>query len=381
MIIWLPSYPRSGNTLLRTLLRQVFKLETYSKYNDQADLGADNRIASAVGHQRYEGSWANEFQRMRSSAKLHLVKTHEGPESDDRAIFIVRHGWSACISNQHYLRDFSKIEAPLSHVIAGIAGTFPSWGRMLDLWDPPNRPKTLLVRYEDIIESPQTIISELHAFLGVPVHAEWQNNFAAMQKLDPQFFRSGQTKIEEATFGPENAALFDSLHGDWMQRFGYTQGKFHSAGTCKSLRTFVECNPSALKLAAIAREQAEYIKVLETERASLSAQQHINSLKAQLDQLAAAAQQQFAHISVLEKERDRLAALVTQYSGDIAGLSSTAKTQTDYISVLEKERDRLAARETQLSGETAHYLKVMDEQLRYIQILETVRNQTASTKS
>ncbi len=186
-------------------------------------------------------------------------------------------------------------------------------------------------------------------------------------------------------------------------------------------------------LSSTAKTQSDHIAVLEKERDRLAAeataarnetarataagQQHIDSLKAQLDrtvaenektiaalrpqlaetvqryegylaplkqqldQLAVTSKQQNQHIAVLEGERDRLAALVKQYSGDIAHLSSTAKTQSNHIAVLEKERDRLAARETSLTGETAHYLKVMDEQLGYIKILEAARSQTASTKS
>jgi hypothetical protein len=397
MIVWLPSYPRSGNTLLRTLLKQVFDLGTHSKYNDPSDLGADPRIASAVGHLTYDGSWNDELARMRNSDDLRLVKTHEGPAGDEPAIFIVRHGWSASISNQHYLRDFSKIEAPLPQVIAGTTDGFPSWGRMLDLWDPFNRPHTLLIRYEDLVNAPQEIISAIHSFLNVPVIAEWQNNFEEMRRLNPKFFRSGKVEISEETFGHDNATLFASLHGDWMNRLGYAKDNDPKPILCRMLRSLIECNPAIEEtadnlsdhidtlrgqldqLATTAQQQTDHIAVLERERdrlAVLTAQ-----YSGDIAHLASTAKAQTDHIAVLEQEHDRLAVLTAQYSGDIAHLASTAKAQIDHIAVLEQERNRLAARETQLTGETAHYLKVMDEQLRYIKILEAERSQASSPKS
>lgn len=48
MIIWLASYPRSGNILLRIILKSVFGKETYSKYNDLKDIGANQKIMELV---------------------------------------------------------------------------------------------------------------------------------------------------------------------------------------------------------------------------------------------------------------------------------------------------------------------------------------------
>lgn len=50
MIVWLASYPRSGNTFLRVLFRHVFGIETYSVYNDLLDIGSDGDISAVTGH-------------------------------------------------------------------------------------------------------------------------------------------------------------------------------------------------------------------------------------------------------------------------------------------------------------------------------------------
>ena len=46
--IWLTSYPRSGNTLVRTILYQCFNLKTGSVYSN--DLGGNINLENYVGH-------------------------------------------------------------------------------------------------------------------------------------------------------------------------------------------------------------------------------------------------------------------------------------------------------------------------------------------
>ena len=47
-MVWLASYPRSGNTFLRTILWQCFGLRSASYYRD--DLGGNKELEEYVGH-------------------------------------------------------------------------------------------------------------------------------------------------------------------------------------------------------------------------------------------------------------------------------------------------------------------------------------------
>ena len=61
--IWLASYPRSGNTFLRTILWHCFGLRSASVYPQ--DLGGNRALEGYVGHietVRMEGS---DFRRIR----------------------------------------------------------------------------------------------------------------------------------------------------------------------------------------------------------------------------------------------------------------------------------------------------------------------------
>jgi len=56
-------------------------------------------------------------------------------------------------SYQHYLRDVDKRECSVEDVIMG-APMFGSWGGHLDAWNPLERPHTLVLKYEDLVERP-----------------------------------------------------------------------------------------------------------------------------------------------------------------------------------------------------------------------------------
>ena len=218
MILWLASYPRSGNTLLRLVVRHAFGRGTASAHHDDAaDIGADPAVAAAVGHVPLPADAA-------ASAELVPVKTHEGRADDARAVYVVRDGRAACRSFRHYLNDFSRDPATAADVILGLT-PYGSWGDHLDRWDPLRRPDTLLLRYEDLIGDPAGQIAKLADFTGwSPVADAWQNDFAALHALAPRFFRAGPANDPATALSPDDAALFWAEHGDWMQTLGYGDG-------------------------------------------------------------------------------------------------------------------------------------------------------------
>ena len=91
MIIWLASYPRSGNTYFRVLLNTIFGVKTYSIHNDTHDIAADQSTVEIVGHEHLPEDF--DLDRARLSNSIYVIKTHAPPQNEtDMAIYLVRDG-------------------------------------------------------------------------------------------------------------------------------------------------------------------------------------------------------------------------------------------------------------------------------------------------
>ncbi|MEX0808536.1 MAG: sulfotransferase domain-containing protein [Dongiaceae bacterium] len=221
MIIWLASYPRSGNTLLRIVLRQCFGIDSYSIYNDRTDIAKNAELVKLTGHVMMDLP-ASQFVRDRvASPELTFIKTHDPPSDDSRAIYIVRDGRAAVLSYAGYFRNIRRrTDVTLADVIRGTAGPFGSWSAHIEAWKPTARPDTLLLRFEDMVMDVAPAIAGISAFAGLAPIAEWRTEFKSLQKLQPDFFTTGSNadirELEE-----EAEADFWRLHGDAMRTMGY----------------------------------------------------------------------------------------------------------------------------------------------------------------
>jgi hypothetical protein len=94
MIIWLASYPRSGNTLLRTLLKQTMGLSSKSDSMDENHHAKeDGSWSRIVGVDGFDSDWTTFYRQACDSGEVHLVKTHGPPIDDQPAIYVVSR-WS-----------------------------------------------------------------------------------------------------------------------------------------------------------------------------------------------------------------------------------------------------------------------------------------------
>lgn len=220
MIIWLASYPRSGNTLLRTILKAAFGLSTYSLYDDREDIAAKADVAEATGHVVHGRDRAAFVREAAESPNLYLIKTHDPPASDSPTIYIVRDGRSASVSYWHYRRKIDRIDHSLHEVVAG--KTWPgTWSAHVAAWRPESRPRTLLLRYESLrVFGPDTLRS-IGDFLGrEPTNARIPD-FAALREMDPSFFRSGSDPDNIAELERTCPELFWLANAAEMRRMRY----------------------------------------------------------------------------------------------------------------------------------------------------------------
>ncbi len=207
--VWLASYPRSVNTYLRAILWTCFGLQTGSVYPD--DLSLD--VSQHVGH--FEGAAHGRFSA--DFLRLPLVKTHERPVDNRKAIYIVRNGRDCCRSLREFLRA-SGHDVDLDAIIAG-RSFFGSWSGHVLAWDPAARPNTLFLRFEQLTEDFAGTVGRLARFLEMRPLQAVPPKLIAARDLRPHWLSPGSTRGEAMTSAQE--ALFDHLHGDVMARLGY----------------------------------------------------------------------------------------------------------------------------------------------------------------
>ena len=222
MIVWLASFPRSGNTFLRSMLRQALGLYSYSIYNDGDDIGGNDDVRQAVGHLFINGPIEEFCKESTLGPEIVPVKTHEPPIDRAPAIYVVRDGRAALVSYWNYLRKFrQRQDLTLQDVIRGRGTRFGSWSLHLQQWAPLTRPRTLLLRYEDLVDDPDAAVAKIASFLGRQPVARWQDNFQEMQAAFPAFFNTASNAKNIGQMTAEDRRIFWHLHGDGMRAMGY----------------------------------------------------------------------------------------------------------------------------------------------------------------
>lgn len=197
MLIYLSSYPRSGNTWVRNLLRHYFGYRSASIYPEPQ--GAPNLEMRPDGSYElfsyYElpqkpGSrlpmlvnncaqiLSDELrQQLGAADQRFFLKTHELPFANyfdgEHVVHLVREPGAVCASYYHFLRKnepahFANLT--LRKVIDGKV-PFGDWGSHTNAWLAAGEqlgPRFWLHKYEDIARNPETDFAErLSAFTGL----------------------------------------------------------------------------------------------------------------------------------------------------------------------------------------------------------------------
>jgi hypothetical protein len=168
----------------------------------------------------YDVSFEDFFLHARRSQEVFLIKTHHPPIDDSPAIFVTRDGRSSIVSYAHFLKEIEGFDASLTALIESKAG-IGGWSQILDDWNPLKRPRTLMLRFEDVLVAPHRITELISDFLLREPVQNWENPFRQLKNIDPKRFRVGgnQENLRELT--KEAEELFWQYHRPWMERLGY----------------------------------------------------------------------------------------------------------------------------------------------------------------
>ncbi len=218
MIVWLASYPRSGNTLLRIILKHCFGVASCSLYSDNEF--PSPAVQELVGEQPI-GPDPNRFlAQLYKDGRTAYVKTHELPGKDAYpAIYVVRDGRAALVSHYHYFREMLGMRVSLEEVVAGTLS--PSWSAHVQAWLLSGRPNLLVLRYEDLARGEPAVLDVIAAFIGIPCARPMPVSFSGLHALMPSFFRTGSNLRNVAELTETQQMLFETLHGTTARKLGY----------------------------------------------------------------------------------------------------------------------------------------------------------------
>ena len=232
MIVWLASYPRSGNTFCRVLLNHLYGIKTYNHRSDK--LLDQDGAADMVGHELLPAP----IEELAARPEIYFVKTHLPPQDDSRAIYIVRDGRDALVSHARF-RAWKHNKPPLTDKLAQLVGLRSRFERYLRKliekgrhggWNNHvmnwtfKRPagQTFHMKFEDLIQDPVWVGKALE---GLKIDAKpIGGTIPSFQELNqkwPGFFRKGKTGSWREEMPEDLQRLFWEKNAEAMDAFGY----------------------------------------------------------------------------------------------------------------------------------------------------------------
>jgi hypothetical protein len=271
-ILWLASYPRSGNTWLRAFLHNYLRnsAEPYdiNKLQDLTTIDSDARWFRMFDPRPCDALTKEEVAALRprvheaiarSRSDTVFVKTHNAlvmdrgtpmisPEFTAGAIYVVRDPLDVAVS---YSVHFG---VPLDEAVAAMnrpgnqsksnQGNFAyefhgSWTENVESWTTGDRKSFHIVRYEDLQSAPEAAFGGIVRFLGLPASQErlqrairncafdvlqaqeQRTGFRERSRKSDTFFRSGRSGEGARRLTPDQIASLQQAHETQMRKFGY----------------------------------------------------------------------------------------------------------------------------------------------------------------
>ena len=202
----LSSYPRSGNTFLRTVLYQCFNLKSGSVYGNE--FYGNKKLENYIGHIEHNEDSSITFPE----GQLAIIKTHGENIPNSPVIYVIRDGRAATVS----LWEFYGRKTSISDIIEG-NDRFGKWSDHINSWDPISRPNTLLLKYEDILTNLDSVLLKLGVFLNQDV---LNHKLPPRETIADGRWVRKKTNWESELYG-ENLDRFNELNKTLLKQFGY----------------------------------------------------------------------------------------------------------------------------------------------------------------
>ncbi len=270
-LVWLASYPKSGNTWLRVFLHNLLRAPARPMNINEIDsftLGDSHaawyRKFTDLPHEQLSLQQLAELRPKvhRAMMQAHpdsvFVKTHSFlGESQDvplitmdctvGAIYVVRNPLDVVLSfADHYglsidraIEAMARDDGVTAPTEQNVREFISSWSRHVKSWTQEPNPQLLVLRYEDMLDLPLKTFGRTARFLGVkPPRARLAKaiRFSSFKTLRRQedtagfkersdksqrFFRAGKKDQWKDKLTPEQVRAIVERHREEMSRFGY----------------------------------------------------------------------------------------------------------------------------------------------------------------
>jgi hypothetical protein len=279
-IVWLASYPKSGNTWFRTFLTNFLQ-----NRDEPADINrlkggpiASSRLPfdEAVGYDSGEMTF-DEIDHLRPEVYLHQARQAEETlyckihdaytflpdgraliplEATACALYFIRNPLDVAVSFAHHgghdkfegtisnmgRNDYSFCEVDATETLQ-LRQKLLTWSNHAKSWIDAPGIRVLPIRYEDMKDDASKTFGDAIRFIGLPHDAERiakairfsefkevraqeeKTGFNEKMPRAQSFFRKGETGSWRESLTPEQAAQLVSDHREMMQRFDYLDDK------------------------------------------------------------------------------------------------------------------------------------------------------------
>ena len=270
-IIWLASFPKSGNTWMRAFLHNLLRNPDRPTPINEIDKFS---LGESVANWYYQftdkkAQDLTEPELAELRPKVHrsmmgahpdsvFVKTHSYlGESCDKpihtmectagAIYVVRNPLDVCPSFANHfglsidgaidaMADTRGVGAPTD---TNVTEYITSWSRNVQSWTQIPHPQIKVVRYEDLLDRPQRSFGEVARFLGLDPPKERLKKaikFSSFKELSSQeskagfkeksthagkFFNAGKKDQWREKLSEEQVQRIVDTHREQMERFKY----------------------------------------------------------------------------------------------------------------------------------------------------------------
>lgn len=273
-IIWLASYPKSGNTWVRSFLQNLIVNKP-----DSVHINELSQFAYGDGQKFWyeqaaggslEGKTPEEVMKLtpkahnlmtRSRPQSVFVKTHNWlgmnwgvpfitPEETAGAIHIIRNPLDVTISLAHHfgftldesIEFMNNPEAQTPEDEYKLAQVYGSWSDHTRTWQQFNPQYLHRVRYEDLLRKPGPAFSGIAKFLGLKPpkkilataiknssfktlqNQEKKDGFLEASDKAERFFRSGKAGEWKSVLSKDQVKAIVDVHHEKMAEFGYLEG-------------------------------------------------------------------------------------------------------------------------------------------------------------